>query len=117
MIYGVTDGAIAPLEVAEPGHPEARIQPGAPLSFATGGDEGFAGWVGCERLRGELVLVIRWRDHPIEGDTQEVHETGLVLREDRFHVVRSSDYSLPAGSPVPGASNEPACGVDWQIWA
>jgi hypothetical protein len=119
MIYGVRGGSgdprIAPRLVAEPGHPEARIDPGAPLTFSTGGDEGFAGWVGCDGAGGELILEVRWRDHPIEGDTQEVHETGLVLREDLFHVVRREDYSLPAGSPVPGASNEPACGVDWQL--
>jgi dipeptidyl aminopeptidase/acylaminoacyl peptidase len=119
MIYGIDgvggDRAIVPLLVAEPGHPEARIDPGAPLMFSTGGDEGFAGWVGCDGAGGELILEIRWRDHPIEGDTQEVHKTGLALREHLFHVVRREDYSLPAGSPVPGASNEPACGVDWQI--
>jgi Tol biopolymer transport system component len=119
MIYAVTrtdgDLAIAPLRVAEPGHPEARIDPGAPLTFSTGGDEGFAGWVGCDGAGGELILEVRWRDHPIEGDTQEVHETGLALRQNLFHVVRRQDYSLPAGSPVPGASDEPACGVDWQL--
>jgi hypothetical protein len=119
MIYAVsrTDGdlGIAPLRVAEPGHPEARIDPGAPLTFSTGGDEGYAGWVGCDGAGGELILEVRWRDHPIEGDTQEVHETGLVLREHMFHVVRREDYSLPVGSPIPGASNEPACGVDWQL--
>jgi hypothetical protein len=120
MIYAVrrNDGGLglAPLLVAEPGHPEARIDPGAPLTFSTGGDEGFAGWVGCDGSSEELILQIRWRDHPIEGDTQEVHETGLVLRDHVFHVVSREDYSLPVGSPVPGASDEPACGVDWQLW-
>ncbi|MGH7539701.1 MAG: TolB family protein [Gemmatimonadota bacterium] len=117
MIYAVDRTAaqmIAPLLVAEPGHPAARIMPGAPLTFSTGGDEGFAGWVGCDARGVELILEIRWRDHPTEGHTQEVHETGLVLRDGMFHVVNRNDYSLPAESPVPGAGNEPACGVDWQ---
>jgi hypothetical protein len=119
MIYGmdgVGDGlAIAPLPVAEPGHPEARHEPGSPLTFSTGGDEGYAGWVGCDGRGGELILEIRWRDHPIEGDVQEIHETGLALRDGRFHVVSANDYSAATGTPVAGASNEPACGVDWQI--
>jgi dipeptidyl aminopeptidase/acylaminoacyl peptidase len=118
-IYAVGSGAgpsaLEPLFVADPGHPAARIQPEAPLTFSTGGDEGFAGWVGCDGRGGELILEIRWRDHPIEGDIQEVHETGLTLRNGMFHVVSTRDYELPAGAPVPGASDEPACGVDWQL--
>ena len=117
MIYGVTDGAIAPLEVAEPGHPEARIRPDAPLSFATGGDEGFSGWVRCEGFPAAPVLVVTWRDHPVEGDVMEVHETRLVLQADgSFHVVGATDYEAPVGDEIPNTSDAPACGVDWQIW-
>jgi Tol biopolymer transport system component len=103
------------LFVAPPGHPEARIRPGEPLRILTGGDEGFAGWVGCDGRGGELILQVTWRDHPIEGDIQEVHETDLALRHGIFQVVASRDYELPVGAPVPRASDEPACGVDWQI--
>jgi hypothetical protein len=120
-IYAVGSGAgasaLEQLLVAAPGHPAARIQPGAPLTFSTGGDEGFAGWVGCDGRGGELILEVRWREHPVEGDIQEVHETGLALRNGTFHVVSTRDYELPAGAPVPGASDEPACGVDWQLLA
>jgi hypothetical protein len=103
------------LFVAPPGHPEARIRPGEPLRILTGGDEGFAGWVGCDGRGGELILQITWRDHPVEGDIQEVHETDLALQHGIFEVVASRDYELPVGAPVPRASDEPACGVDWQI--
>jgi hypothetical protein len=104
------------LSVAPPGHPEAGIQPGEPLRISTGGDEGFAGWVGCDGRGGELVLQVTWRDHPIEGDVQEVHETDLVLRHGVFVVVVERDYELAVGVPVPRASNEQsACGVDWQV--
>jgi hypothetical protein len=103
------------LFVAPPGHPEARILPGEPLRISTGGDEGFAGWVGCDGRGGELVLQVTWRDHPIEGDVQEVHETDLVLRHGVFVVVAERDYELAVGVPVPRASDEPACGVDWQL--
>jgi hypothetical protein len=103
------------LSVAPPGHPEARIQPGEPLRIWTGGDEGFAGWVGCDGRGGELVLQLTWRDHPIEGDVQEVHETDLVLRHGVFVVVTGRDYEQPVSVPVARASDEPACGVDWQI--
>jgi hypothetical protein len=101
------------LFVAPPGHPEARIRPGKPLRLFTGGDEGFAGWVGCSGHGGELILEITWRDHPVEGDIQEVHETDLALRHGIFQVVAGRDYELPVGVPVPRASDEPACGVDW----
>jgi hypothetical protein len=119
MIYGI-DGvggelAVAPLPVVEPGHPEAGLKPGSPLKFSTGGDEGFAGWVGCNGRGGELIIEIRWRDHPIEGDIQEIHETGLALRNGHFSVVSANDYTAATGTPVAGASDEPACGVDWQI--
>jgi dipeptidyl aminopeptidase/acylaminoacyl peptidase len=120
MVYDVrgTDGAyqIEPVLVAEPGHREARAEPGQPLTFSTGGDEGYAGWVRCEDFPAAPVLVITWRDHPIEGDTMEVHETRFVLEDDgMFHVVGSNDYSTAVGEPIPGVSDEPACGVDWQI--
>jgi hypothetical protein len=103
------------LFVAPPGHPEARIRPGEPLRIMTGGDEGFAGWVGCDGRGGELILQITWRDHPVEGDVQEVHETDVALRHGALQVVASNDYELPVGTPIPRASDEPACGVDWQI--
>jgi Tol biopolymer transport system component len=103
------------LSVAPPGHPEAGIRPGSPLRISTGGDEGFAGWIGCAGRGGELILQVTWRTHPIEGGVQDVHETDLALRHGIFVVVASRDYELPRGAPVPRASDEPACGVDWQI--
>jgi TolB protein len=117
MIYAIADREIAPVLLAEPGHPEARAEPGQPLTFATGGDEGYSGWVRCESFPAAPVLVVTWRDHPIEGDTMEVHETRFVLQDDgTFHVVGTNDYSAPVGDPVPGVSDEPACGVDFQLF-
>ena len=121
MVYDLsgTDGArrIEPILVAAPGHPEAGEEPGEPLSFSTGGDEGYAGWVRCEDFPVAPVLVITWRNHPIEGDTMEVHETRFVLEGDgMFHVVGTNDYSAPVADAIPGVSDAPACGVDWQIW-
>lgn len=120
MVYDLrgTDGArrIEPVLVAEPGHREAGEEPGEPLTFATGGDEGYSGWVRCESFPAAPVLVVTWRDHPIEGDTMEVHETRFVLQPDgAFHVVGTNDYSAPVADAIPGVSDEPACGVDWQI--
>jgi Tol biopolymer transport system component len=120
MIYGLhgadSDPQITPLLVAEPGNPAARHEPDRPLTFSTGGDEGYSGWVRCEGFPASPVLVITWRDHPIEGDTMEVHETRFTLEDDgMFHVVGSNDYSAPVGEPIPGVSDEPACGVNWQI--
>jgi TolB protein len=116
MIYAITSGEIAPILVAEPGHPQARAESGQPLAFNTGGDEGFAGWVRCDDFPTAPVLVVTWRDHPIEGDTMEVHETRFVLEGDgMFHVVGTTDYSAAVGEPVPGVSDEPACGVNWQL--
>jgi len=120
MVYDVRgiDGSrrIEPVLVAEPGHREAGEDAGEPISFSTGGDEGYAGWVRCDDFPAAPVLVITWRDHPIEGDTMEVHETRLVLEGDgMFHVVGGNDYSTAVGEPIPGVSDEPACGVDWQI--
>jgi Tol biopolymer transport system component len=103
------------LSVAPPGHPEAGIRPNEPLRFSTGGDEGFAGWVGCDGRGGDLILQLTWRSHPIEGGVQDVHETDLVLRHGIFVVVASRDYELPRGVPVARATDEAACGVDWQI--
>jgi hypothetical protein len=39
---------IEPILVAEPGHPAAGIQPGAPLITSAAGDAGYAGWIRCE---------------------------------------------------------------------
>lgn len=117
MIYAIAHGEIAPVLVAEPGHPEAREERGQPLTFATGGDEGYSGWVRCENFPDAPVLIVTWRDHPIEGNTMEVHETRFVLQDDgMFHVVGSTDYSAPVGDPIPGVSDEPACGVDFQLF-
>jgi Tol biopolymer transport system component len=121
MVYDVRDPGdpprIEPVLVAEPGHPEAGEQAGEPLTFSTGGDEGFSGWVRCEDFPAAPVLVITWRDHPVESNTMEVHETRFVLEDDGlFHVVGSNDYSAPVGDAIRGVSDAPACGVDWQIF-
>jgi hypothetical protein len=120
-IYSATvvDGEprVDPILVAAPGHPSANHETGQPLTFSSGGDEGYSAWVRCERFPDAPVLVTTWRDAPIEGDTMEVHETRLVLQDDgMFHIVGTTDYSASVGDPIPGVSDEPACGVDWQLW-
>jgi dipeptidyl aminopeptidase/acylaminoacyl peptidase len=107
---------LRPVVVAAPGHDAARLPAGDLLRISTGGDEGFSGWVRCERYPDAPVLVLTWRDHPIEGATMEVHETKLVLQEDgAAHIIETNDYRAPVGTPIPGVSDAPACGVDWQI--
>jgi hypothetical protein len=107
---------LRPVAVAPPGDDVARLPAGDPLRITTGGDEGFSGWVRCEGFPTAPVLVLTWRDHPIEGTTMEVHETKLVLQEDgAAHITETNDYSAPVGTPIPGVSDAPACGVDWQI--
>jgi Tol biopolymer transport system component len=120
MVYDLrdTNGAlrIEPVLVAAPGHRAGRHEPDQPLTFSTGGDEGYAGWVRCESFPAAPELVVTWRDHPIEGDTMEVHETRFVLEADGlFHVVGTIDYSAPVADAIPGVSDAPACGVDWQM--
>jgi hypothetical protein len=107
---------LRPVTVAAPGDEAARLPAGEALTIVTGGDEGFSGWVRCEGFPAAPVLVLTWRDHPIEGATMEVHETKLVLGEDgAAHITETNDYSAPVGTPIPGVSDAPACGVDWQI--
>jgi WD40-like Beta Propeller Repeat len=120
-IYSATvvDGEprVDPILVAAPGHPSANHEPGQPLTFSSGGDEGYSAWVRCEGFPDAPVLVTTWRDAPIEGATMEVHETRLVLQNDgMFHMVGTTDYSASVSDPIPGVSDEPACGVDWQLW-
>jgi Tol biopolymer transport system component len=121
MVYDVrgTQGGrrIEPVLVAEPGHREAGAEPGEPLTISSGGDEGFSAWVRCQGFPADPVLVLTWRDHPVEGNTMEVHETRFVLQADGlFHVVGTTDYAAPVADAIPGVSDAPACGVDWQIW-
>jgi Tol biopolymer transport system component len=116
MIYGVSNGEIAPLLVGEPGSPSTGHEPGEPLTFDTGGDEGFAGYVRCENFPADPVLVLTTTDHPIEGDTKEIRETRLALESDgAFHVIDTNQYTLPVSDPVPDVSSDPACGVNWQL--
>jgi hypothetical protein len=118
MIYAIADREMGPVPVAEPGNPEAGYMPDRPLTFWTGGDEGFAGWVGCESFPEAPELVLTTSDHPIEADTKQVRVTRFALQEDgMFHVVGTDRFSMPVGEPVPRVSDAPACGVDWQIWA
>lgn len=112
---------IEPILVAEPGNPAASISPGEPLVTSAAGDEGYASWMRCEGFPGSPVLVWTWTWGPIdasEGD-REWHETEIQLQADgMFHVIASNDFSLPVGAD-PGLlrSEDPACGVDFNIWA
>jgi dipeptidyl peptidase IV (DPP IV)-like protein/WD40 repeat protein len=107
---------LQPVVIAAPGHEAARLIAGDPLRISTGGDEGFSGWVRCDGFPDAPVLVVTWRDHPIEGNTMEVHQTKLVLQADgAAHITDTNDYTAPVGTPIPGTSDAPACGVDWQI--
>lgn len=73
--------------------------------------------MGCEGFPDAPILVTTWRDHPIESDAMEVHETRLALQDDgRFPVIGTTDYEAPVGDAIPNVSDAPACAVDWQLW-
>jgi hypothetical protein len=108
---------IKPITIEGSGHAEAALETGDPLSFDTGGDEGFSGWVACEGFPADPVFVITWSDHPIEADTKQVHVTRLRIGDGTAHVVQATDYTLPVADPVQGVSRGPACGIDFELWA
>jgi hypothetical protein len=111
---------IDPLLVAEPGHPAAGIEPGAPLTTSAAGDEGYASWIRCENYPASPVLVFTYVSSIVESTKPaEWHEVKLQLQADgRFHVIDATDLSLPPGDD-PGLirSEAPACGLDFNIWA
>jgi hypothetical protein len=120
VLTAVRDGdgrpQLRPVLVAAPGHEAAGKIPGQPLRISVGGDEGYSAWVRCEHFPAAPVLILTWRDHPIEGNTMEIHETSLVLDDDVATVVDATDETAPVGSDIPGLSEAPACGVDWLVW-
>jgi hypothetical protein len=109
--------SISPIDVASPGHPAARVQPGKPLQTSAGGDAGFGSWIRCEGYPTAPVLVFTYGAGDTEGvNPTEWHEVKLQLQADGlFHVVDATDLSLPAGQD-PGLirSVAPACGLDFR---
>jgi hypothetical protein len=111
---------LQPLRVAEPGHPQARLEPGTMLTVTAGGDEGYGSYLHCEGYPDNITLVWAWLFSAVEsGDPVEVHESRIALGDDMlFHVVEARDFtvaqSIDAGvDTYTGAS----CGVRWDIWA
>lgn len=121
VLYGMDlrEGSwgLYPLFVNPPGHPVAQLGAGDVVSFATGGDEGFSGWVACEGYPTDPILVITWSNGLVEGDTKDVHVTRLRFNANAdADVVGADDYTIPMTEPVQGVSDEPACGVDFQLF-
>ena len=111
--------SIGPIEVAAPGHVEAGIEPGLPLTTAAGGDAGYSAWIRCEGYPSSPVLVFTSLDSVVDSDRPWLwHEVKLQLRSDgRFHVIDTTDLSLPPQED-PGLirSDAPACGVDFTLF-
>jgi dipeptidyl aminopeptidase/acylaminoacyl peptidase len=120
VLYGTDERegswGLYPLFVNPPGHPAAQLGAGDVVSFSTGGDEGYSGWVACEGYPTAPILVITWSDGIVEGDTKDVHMTRLRFDANAdADVVGADDYTIPVTEPVQGVSDEPACGADFQL--
>lgn len=114
------DLRVEALLVAPPGHKPAGIESGEALRIDAGGDEGYGSSIRCLGYPSEPVIVWSWEYRPIDGaEPGQVHVTRIELRPDgRFHVVGTSDSTLPPGAqPEIQSPRElgPQCGVDWQL--
>jgi hypothetical protein len=114
---GTAPTTIEQILVADPGHLAAEIKPGQPLHTSAGGDAGFGAWIRCEGYPSSPVLVFTYGSGVVDGtQPTEWHEVKLQLQSDgMFHVVGTTDLSLPAGQD-PGLirSIAPACGLDFR---
>jgi hypothetical protein len=83
---------------------------------SSGGDAGFGAWIRCENYPSAPVLVLLLADGVVDANVPtKWHEVKFRLEADgMFHVIASTDLSLPPGSD-PGLirSTAPACGVDF----
>ena len=119
QVFTIVGGELVAATVAPPGHPQAGLDPGDVAVLSVGGDEGFGGYLRCERDPEGLTLVATWSTHPVEGpgsDVKTVHETRLSLNADgTFLVVGTSDTSIPAGQTpqgVTGPSTRASCDIE-----
>lgn len=108
-----------PIVVASPGAKDAGFPGGEPITFSSGGDEGYEAAIDCEGYPSDPVLVVSWSDHPVEGpgsDVTDIYVTRLRLEGDTFQVVSSDHFTQPTTARFVFDARGSACGVDFDPW-
>jgi Tol biopolymer transport system component len=91
----------------------AGFPSGEPITFWTGGDEGFSGAVDCEGYPDHPVLIVSSSNGPVDGAVKDIIITRLRLVNGAFDLIDSNQYTQPAGDPIPFDHRGNACGVDF----
>jgi hypothetical protein len=109
---------LRPIVVAPPGDARTGFPAGEPAHIVTGGDEGFSGYVSCERYPQRPEIVVAWADGPIDGpgfEWRDVHVARLVIEDGVAHVVDSSNDRAASDADLayPFGTDNVACGLDW----
>ena len=116
-IYNITGGPQPKIEPAIVNPGSEQFPEGDPLTFWTGGDEGFAATVECEGYPDRPVLIAWASNQAVDapyGSLRDVVMTKLTMQPDgTFAAVDALHQQQAIGDPPLFDSSGKACGVDW----